>query len=263
MKGLAGSLPLLLLWVLPLVSGLLMALAGADLTSWRALLAHPQAFTALLLSLANGPGKHRCIGAGRACDRSRPLWHAGLGSTAVPCRCHACVPHLAFAIGFGLLVMPSGAAGPASCGRPDSTPMDDCTGPAWPEPCRCLGPQGNSISPRHDLGRAGRGDSAVALSGQWRAARSLGHGPGSVWLGVIQPSSCSGWPGLWRRCWPMAALSSTWPWCWGRPSRRRLPSSSGAISTMPRRRSMAGARWRLLLTLGVAGLFVIAAVICG
>ena len=43
MKGLAGGLPLLLLWALPLVAGLVLAPAGADLASWQALLAHPQA----------------------------------------------------------------------------------------------------------------------------------------------------------------------------------------------------------------------------
>jgi putative thiamine transport system permease protein len=262
MKGLAGGLPLVLLWALPLAAGLVMALAGADLASWQALLAHPQAFTALLLSLATGLASTTvsllvalAIAAGLYGTRAWERLQSFAGVTLA-------VPHLAFAIGFGLLIMPSGLLARLLVGG--QTP------PPW---MTVQDPLGISLVAALVLKEVpfllvmiwavlARGDSAVALSGQWRAARSLGHGPGSVWLRIVQPQL------LQRLAWPLAAvlaygctvvdmalvLGPTQPPTLAVLVWRDLNDAAAEVNG----RGLAGA---MLLTLGVAGLFVIAVAI--
>jgi putative thiamine transport system permease protein len=262
MKDLAGGLPLVVLWALPLVAGLVMALAGADVASWHALLAHPQVATALHLSLATGLASTTlalllalAIAAGLygtiAWDRLQSM--AGMSLA---------IPHLAFAIGFGLLIMPSGLLARLLVGG--QTP------PSW---MTVQDPYGVSLVMALVLKEVpfllvmiwavlARGDSALALAGQWRAARSLGHGPGSVWLRVVQPQL------LQRLAWPLAAvlaygctvvdmalvLGPTQPPTLAVLVWRDLNDAAMEVNG----RGFAGA---MLLTLGVAGLFVIAVVI--
>lgn len=262
MKGLAGGLPLLLLWGLPLVAGLVLALAGADLASWQALLAHPQAFAALLLSLATGLASTAlslllalAIAAGLYGTRAWERLQSLAGVTLA-------VPHLAFAIGFGLLIMPSGLLARLLVGG--QTP------PPW---MTVQDPLGLSLVTALVLKEVpfllvmiwallARGDSAVALAGQWRAARSLGHGPGSVWLGVVQPQL------LQRLAWPLAAvlaygctvvdmalvLGPTQPPTLAVLVWRDLNDAAAVVNG----RGLAGA---MLLTLGVTGLFALAVVV--
>ena len=188
MRPLAGALPLALLWAAPLAAGLALVAAEAlDIAAWRALFDHPQLWPALALSLSTGAIATAaallltliiCAGLYRSStwNRLQPALAAGLS-----------VPHLAFAVGFGFLIMPSGALARLVAG-----------GDAPPQWITTQDPHGLSLAVALALKEVpfllamawsvlAQGDAAPAIDGQWRAALSLGHGPCSAWLRIVQP----------------------------------------------------------------------------
>ena len=135
------------------------------------------------------------------------------------------VPHLAFAIGFGFLVMPSGLLARLLVG-----------GDAPPHGSRVQDPWGLSLTP----GAGAEGDSLPAhrrlrarcraamrrarLALECRAAASLGHGAGFR-LAAHRAAAASAriCAGRSSSSSSMARRSWTWRWCWARRSRRRSP----------------------------------------
>lgn len=201
MRPVAGALPLLVLWGLPGGLGLVVAVAGGlDAQAWAALLDHPQVMAGLALSLWTGTAAALLALAlalliASALYRS-PVWHrlqavAGAGLA---------IPHLAFAIGFGFLIMPGGLVARLVAGGPSP--------PSW---VTTQDPFGLSLIAALTLKEVpfllamiwsvlSRGDAARAFDCQWRAARSLGHAPGSVWLRIVQPQL------LRRLVWPLVIV---------------------------------------------------------
>lgn len=203
MTRIAGALPLLALWAVPLLAALVMAIAAAaSSAAWTALLVHPQLWPALGLSLWTGTAA-TClaficaliISAGFYRSPAWP-WLQPLAATGMA------LPHLAFAIGFGILIMPSGLV--ARLGVGGDTP------PNW---ITTQDPLGLSLTIALALKEIpflvamiwsllAQGDTAAHLEGQWRAARSLGHGAGSTWLRVVQPQIVR------RMTWPLLIVFS-------------------------------------------------------
>ncbi|HLA02091.1 MAG TPA: hypothetical protein VJ019_04955, partial [Aestuariivirga sp.] len=109
LNSFAGFLPLGVLWLCPLVAGLLAVLVGArDGAAWVALIEHPQLWPSLTLSVATGTLSLVIsalvafwIVAGLYGSK---LWSGGSGLMGG----FLSLPHLAFAIGFGFLITPSG-----------------------------------------------------------------------------------------------------------------------------------------------------------
>ena len=131
MRRSLGALPLLALWALPLVAALVVAsAAGIDPAAWTALFAHPQLWPALALSLFTGLASTAlallCALIIAAGFYRSALWHRLQAASAAG----MALPHLAFATGFGFLIMPSGMAGPAAGWRRRATAMGDDTGSA-------------------------------------------------------------------------------------------------------------------------------------
>jgi len=180
-----GAAPLTLLWALPLLLSLAAFLPLlADGQAFARLLTHPQLVPALGLSLFTGAAATvlalaatLLILAGADLRRmARALAAAGVA-----------LPHLAFAIGFGFLVMPSGLFARLVVGG--ETP------PGW---IAVQDPFGLSLIVALAIkevpflltaafGILARKDAAGLLAQQARAARSLGHGPGSAFLRVLMP----------------------------------------------------------------------------
>lgn len=184
----SGAAPLALLWALPLLLALAMLLPAAlDGKAWRMALAHPQLRPALALSLSSGivstllalalcvvllAGLYRS----RAWHRLQALAAAGLA-----------VPHLAFAIGFGFLVMPSGLFARLLVGGdvpPQWASVQDPWGAAL---TLALALKELPFLLTAGVAVLSRGDAALLLRQQCRAAASLGHAPGSAFLRVVLP----------------------------------------------------------------------------
>ncbi|MCA3555372.1 hypothetical protein [Aestuariivirga sp.] len=196
-----GAVPLLLLWALPLLLALAMLLPAAlDGAAWRMALAHPQLWPALAISLGAGT-----VAALIATMLSLVLiagfynsrtWH-GLQALAAA---GLAVPHLAFAIGFGFLVMPSGLLARLLVG-----------GEAPPRWVTVQDPWGIALTLALALKESpfllcagfavlSRGDKAGRIRAETRAAASLGHAPGSAFLRVVLP------PLLRELRWPLAIV---------------------------------------------------------
>ena len=183
-----GAVPLALLWALPLLLSLVLLVPAAlDGAAWGAALGHPQLWPALGLSLASGLlstllALALCILllAGlynsRAWGRLQALAAAGLA-----------VPHLAFAIGFGFLIMPSGLVARLLVGG-DAPPLWVSVQDPWGIALAVA----LALKELPFLLTAGfailsRGDAALLLRQQCRAAASLGHAQGSAFLRVVLP----------------------------------------------------------------------------
>lgn len=183
-----GAAPLLLLWALPLLLSLAMlAPAALDASAWHMGLAHPQLWPALALSLGTGAASTLlalglCLLLLAWADRSR-LWPR----LQVLASAGLAVPHLAFAIGFGVLIMPSGLFARLLVG-----------GDAPPQWITVQDPWGIALTLALALKElpflltAGfavlsRGDAALRLRAECRAAASLGHAPGSAFLRIVLP----------------------------------------------------------------------------
>ena len=203
LRSAGGALPLLALWALPLLMALAFAMTvGLDATAWRSLQAHPQLWPALMLSIFTGVVSTALallcaltISAGFYHSR---LWHKLQAASAVG----MALPHLAFATGVGFLIMPSGWLARLFVGG--------ATPPQW---VTTQDPLGLSLLTALALKEVPflfaliwsmlvQGGMAENLVGQVRAARSLGHGAGSIWLRVVQPQI------LRRLLWPLLIVFS-------------------------------------------------------
>ena len=187
-RRLAGAAPLLILWALPLLLSIAMlAPVLADGAAWGQLLAHPQLLPALALSLFTG-GAAALLALLLALLLLAGL-HGGRASRLLETASAAglALPHLAFAIGFGVLIMPSGLLARLVAGG-DAPP-------AW---VSVQDPWGLSLTIALAIkevpflltaafGVLARGDAAARLQGELRATASLGHGRGSAWLRVLLP----------------------------------------------------------------------------
>ncbi len=200
----AGFLPLGLLWLAPLAAGLLAVLYGArDGAAWAALLDHPQLWPALALSVATGTLSLALsvllafwIVAGL---HGGKLWSGSAGLMGG----FLSLPHLAFAIGFGFLIMPTGMM---------ARLLAMFAG--WEAPPQWIttqDPFGFSLVAVLVLKEVpfliwlistllARPDISQVLKGQFRVSQSLGHGSASVWLRVFIPQI------LPRMKWPLLVV---------------------------------------------------------
>ena len=201
MIRLAGAAPIAVLWALPLLAGLVLALfAGTGGAAWLDLLHHPQLWQALGLSVwiatASAGGALICALVLSAGLYLSPYWHRlQMFSSA-----SLAVPHLAFIIGFAFLIMPSGWLARAMVGGdapPQWQTVQDSAGLAL---IAALVIKEIPFLLVMIWTILMRGDAAAALAGQWRAARGLGHGPGSAWLRIVQPQL------LRRLTWPIVIV---------------------------------------------------------
>ena len=201
MRAAIWAVPLLALWALPAGAGFAAALiAAADASAWTALLAHPQLWQALALSLFTGTVSTLlalfCTLIIAAGFYRGTLWHSLQPIAAAG----LALPHLAFAIGFGFLIMPSGVLARLVIGGGEP--------PQW---VTAQDPLGLALIAALVLkeipflfvmawSALSRGDAAPSLEGQTRAAASLGHGSGSIWLRIVQPQL------LRQLRWPLIAV---------------------------------------------------------
>ena len=191
MPRILGALPLIFLWGAPLFLGLFYALMPlGNATAWAALFAHPQLWPGLGLSLWIGSAALVLsallafwIVAGL---HDTPVWRHMSGAAGSL----LALPHLAFAIGFGFLIMPSGfiARVAAQLFAWDSPPHWVSTQDPW----------GLALIAALALKEIpflvwtiwtvmARGGMAQVFDGQIRSAQSLGHGMGSIWLRILVP----------------------------------------------------------------------------
>jgi putative thiamine transport system permease protein len=193
-----AALPLFLIFLLPLALSLaLMVPAFADVAAFKALLDHPQFWGAVRLTLFTGLAATflslicaLMIIAGRI--RKPP--QAGV---------MLAVPHLSLAIGLSLLIMPAGL--PA---RIIALPFGWIGPPQW---VTTQDPYGLALTAALVLKETpflvwafasllNRDDLQQSFAGQSAVARSLGHGPSSVFLRIIAPQL------LKRTVWPLVAV---------------------------------------------------------
>jgi putative thiamine transport system permease protein len=197
----AGILPLIVLWALPLLAALAAVLTlAASGEAWRGFLAHPQMPGGLLLALWTGTAATLlalllAVVMAMALHTTRAWQHLPLMTGAA-----LALPHLAFAIGFGFLIMPSGVVARVLVG-----------GSAPPQWVTTQDPLGLSLIAVLVLKEApflllmmwsalSQGDAAHRFAAQTKAARSLGHGLTSGWLRVVLPQV------LRRMLWPVVIV---------------------------------------------------------
>jgi putative thiamine transport system permease protein len=194
-----------LLWGLPLIFGLMFALLAVfDLSAWQAVFAHPQLAPAIALSLFTGSAA-LALSLGISLTIVAGLYRThSWGRLAQVNGAFLAVPHLAFAIGLGFLIMPSGFIARFIA--------QVLTG--WSEPpgwTTTQDPLGLSLIAALVLKETpfliwsmwallARGDMALMLEGQYRTARSLGHAPASIWVKLFVPQI------LRRIVWPIIVV---------------------------------------------------------
>lgn len=188
MMSKAGAWPLALLWGLPLILSLAMLVpAVADGAAWLSLLAHPQLWPGLGLSLFTGAAAALLALALSLLLLAGLHGSAGWRWLAYASAAGLALPHLAFAIGFGFLIMPSGLLARLLAG-----------GDAPPGWVSVQDPLGLSLTAALALKEVpflvtaafaalARGDRIQSLGLALRAAASLGHGKGSAWLRIVLP----------------------------------------------------------------------------
>lgn len=191
LNSFAGFLPLGVLWLSPLLAGLLAVLYGAlDGEAWLTLFEHPQLWPALALSIGTGT-LSLIISAVLA------FWIvAGLYGGKLWADCSSLMggflslPHLAFAIGLGFLITPSGFIA-----RVIGSLAGWAVPPQW---VTTQDPYGLSLVAVLVLKEVpfliwligallARPDISQTLKGHFRVSQSLGHGSASVWLRVFIP----------------------------------------------------------------------------
>ncbi len=186
-----GVIPISLLFVLPLVISLFYALIGAfDSIAWQALFAHPQLWSGLELSIFTG-----LTAAILALIIAVIIVAATYESSAwknLPAAMGAmlALPHLAFTIGLGFLIMPSGVLA-----RIIANIVGWQTPPQW---ITTHDPYGLALIIALTLkeapflvfimaGLLNRDDIKQDFKNQRAAASSLGHGNFSIWARLYLP----------------------------------------------------------------------------
>jgi len=187
----AASLPLIFLFVLPLLTTLLFVLSDAfDLAAWRALFQHPQLVAGLELSLATGTSA-TLISIVLALLIAAIYFERGKTSKlSSQLGLMLAVPHLAFAIGFAFLMMPSGllarilAIGTGWLAPPQWTTTHDPHGIAL---TTALVAKETAFLLFVLVGVLMREDITQSFNTQRLSAFGLGHSPASAWLRVLVP----------------------------------------------------------------------------
>jgi putative thiamine transport system permease protein len=189
------------LWALPLVAAIAAALAAAvSPAAWQAFAVHPQVPGGMFLALWTGTvalilALTLAVMITMALYATRLWRHVPLFTGAA-----LAIPHLAFAIGFSFLVMPSGVVARLVVGG--ETP------PAW---TTVQDPYGAALIAVLVLKETpflvlmawsvlAQGDAASRFAGEVKAARSLGHGMTSVWCRVLLPQLAK------RLLWPIVIV---------------------------------------------------------
>jgi putative thiamine transport system permease protein len=183
-----GGLPIAIVWAVPLVLSLLILIpAAADAGAWGLLFLHPQLWPGLCLSLLTGAASTTLALAASL------IILAGLQGTRAWRTIQAfaaaglAVPHLAFAIGFGFLIMPSGLLARILAGG--DTPPDWITvqDPLGLSLTLALALKEIPFLLTAGIAALSRGDAAGRQALEMRAAASLGHGAGSAWMRIVLP----------------------------------------------------------------------------
>ena len=191
LNSFAGFLPLGVLWLGPLAAGLVAVLYGAlDEAAWLALFSHPQLWPGLALSIGTGTLSLVVsvllafwIVAGLYSGKLWPGISGLMGG-------FLSLPHLAFAIGLGFLITPSGLLA-----RVIGFIAGWAVPPQW---VTTQDPYGLSLVAVLVLkevpfliwlisAQLARPDVSQMLNGHFRVSQSLGHGGASVWLRVFIP----------------------------------------------------------------------------
>ena len=183
-KTMAGSAPAAVLFVLPLLASLgFVATSALDPSAWAALWHHPQLGGAVLLSFGSASFA-TVLAAALALLVIAGIRPRGLSAMLA-------VPHLAFAIGFGFLLMPSGIVA-----RLIAVVL---TGWSSPPPwVTTHDPFGIALMLALAIKESGfllfvltsilaREDVQQNFAAQAQAATSLGHGTRSIWLRLYLP----------------------------------------------------------------------------
>ncbi|MFO1033646.1 MAG: hypothetical protein U1E15_06080 [Hyphomicrobiales bacterium] len=182
----AAVISVVLLFLLQLGLSLLLLSPGlADQEAFRALLAHPQIWGAARLTLFTGLASTALslVAALVIVQQARPRLAAEAGLFLA-------VPHLAFALGLSLVIMPSGVLA-----RACALLLNWTTPPGW---VTTQDPLGLALAAALVLketpfvvwafaGLLNREDLRTQFAGQMAAARSLGHGPHSAFLRIVVP----------------------------------------------------------------------------
>lgn len=193
----AGPLPIAVLWALPLLAALATVLVmAASHESLIGFVAQPQVNGGILLAVWTGTASTLialtfAVAIAMTLHGTRFWQHVPLITGAA-----LALPHLAFAIGFGLLIMPSGVVARVLVG-----------GDAPPQWVTTQDQYGLSLIAVLVLKEVpflllmlwntmAQGDAAQRFAAEVKAARSLGHGMGSVWIRVLLPQV------LRRTLWP-------------------------------------------------------------
>jgi putative thiamine transport system permease protein len=195
------GLPLVLLFIVPALAVIVFMLQDATtLTGWLALFDHPQFGKALALSLFTGSVAGLAAFAASGFIACTLFQSGKLRGVALPLGAMLALPHLAFAVGFSFLIMPSGLiarlmALPLGWATPPQiTTLQDPYGLALAlalaakETCFLLFVLLQALS---------REDKRLALSAQVKAAQALGHGNLSISTRIILPQL---WPEI---IWPL------------------------------------------------------------
>jgi putative thiamine transport system permease protein len=204
LRNQTGALPLLLLFALPLAASLGFMLAGVvDAAGWAGLFRHPQFWGGLALSMLTATAA-TLISAFLSLLIGAAFFERGLAAKAAHgVAAMLAVPHVAFAIGLGFLVMPSGflarllAALLGWASPPTWITVHDPYGFALTVALAC---KETGFLLFNLLAILSRIDVALALRGQRAAAQALGHGMLSIWLRLFLPQL---WPNL---KWPVAIV---------------------------------------------------------
>ncbi len=188
MRSIAGAVPLALLWGLPLLLSLMMLVpAAVDGEAWLSLFAHPQLVPAFVLSLFTGAAA-AALALGFTLLLLAGL-HGGAGWRWLQAAAAAglALPHLAFAIGFGFLIMPTGLLARLIVGGEAPPGWVTVQDPMGLSLMLALALKETPFLVTAALGALSRGDGVQRLTLELRAAASLGHGKGSAWLRIVLP----------------------------------------------------------------------------
>ncbi len=186
-----AALPLVLLFVVPLLATLFFVLSdGFEAAGWHALFHHPQLLSGLVLSFATGTVTTllaiilALIIAATFFERSQ------ISQLTSQLSFMLAIPHLAFALGFGFLIMPSGLLA-----RLMAWPLGWQSPPQWAtshDPYAialtlALIAKETAFLLFATVNILSRPDIAQSFRGQHQAASGLGHGMGSIWLKLFIP----------------------------------------------------------------------------